>query len=78
MSDPPEIPDGMEDEAAAARKQQRVTLEQMLRNFEANREHFEMTTRHFATLYWLRFQALVAAGFTEAQALDVLKARGIE
>lgn len=78
MGDNPDIPDGMPDEAAVERAQQRVNLERMLQNFEANKEHFEMTTRHMANLYWMRFQALQSVGFTDTQSLDIVKARGIE
>lgn len=55
----------------------RKRIERQMQDFQANREHFEMALRQMAEAYRARFLSLVRAGFTEEQALEIVKARGL-
>lgn len=56
----------------------RKQLENSIKEYRANEEHFEMIIRASAEMLFMRFGYLVKAGFTETQALDIIKARGLE
>ena len=56
----------------------RREIESALKISRANEELVEMAHTDLAKLYWFRYKALCEVGFSEAQALDILKARGLE
>jgi hypothetical protein len=55
----------------------RKEMEEMLQNYRANTEHFEMGTKAMAEMYWMRYKALQDAGFTEQQAFAIIMQRGL-
>ncbi|TQR29410.1 hypothetical protein [Brevibacillus brevis] len=55
-----------------------IELQMMLDDFIKNMPFQIKYFTESAKLYKARFDSLVAAGFTEAQALQILKARGLE
>jgi hypothetical protein len=56
----------------------RRNMEAAFKNMEVNEEHFEMGARKIAEMYYCRYKALKDAGFSEDQAFDIVKARGLE
>ena len=59
-------------------KEQRQEMENVLLSYDANKEHFEMMLMNMAELFFKRFTTLQKAGFTEQQAFEIVKARGLE
>lgn len=58
-------------------RQLRAQLDENLRLFKMHGEAFEENQRLLAQLFFRRFNLLKEAGFTEQQALEIVKARGI-
>jgi len=56
----------------------RRQLEESMMNMRANEEHFEMAANNIARLFYQRYMALQEAGFTEQQAFEIVKTRGLE
>lgn len=55
----------------------RKKMEENLREYRANNEHHEMTTKALAEMYMTRYKALQEAGFTECQAFKIILRRGL-
>jgi len=51
-------------------------LNELLNNFQKQRDILEKIIWEQARLVRIAYQALLAEGFTEAQALEIIKARG--
>lgn len=51
-------------------------LKQLLANFHKNADEFEKIIREQSRLMRIAFQALTAEGFSDYQALEIIKARG--
>ena len=56
----------------------RKEMEGSINNFRANAEHFEMTNGIIAKMFWQRYKALQAEGFTEPQAFEIIIKRGLD
>ncbi len=56
---------------------QRKEMENTLNNFKANEEHYEMMLKNFDKMFYMRYKSLIEAGFTENQAFELVKARGL-
>ena len=54
----------------------RKEMEKGMQSLSANREIMEMAGKEIALLFFNRFINLKDAGFTEEQALEIVKARG--
>ena len=52
-------------------------MEEAVAASRANQEQMEMCVREYAKVLRAAFLGLVSAGFTEVQALEIVKARGI-
>lgn len=57
--------------------QNRAEMEAILSNMHANSEHIEMMVIESAKMLHQRYVALIAAGFGEQQAFEIIKARGL-
>jgi len=84
MSDDDKPPDELDERDPAVRKdaaqkarQQRKEIEHAMQLFETNRDHFDMSQRQVAIMYFVRYSMFVEAGFTEEQAMDIIKIRGL-
>lgn len=66
----------MNENDAPTPDQIRKNLEGAMRNYSANKEHFETLAGNIAELYYAFYLAYVKSGFTKEQALDIIKARG--
>ena len=55
----------------------RKIMEEAVAASRANQEQMEMCVREYAKVLRAAFLGLVSAGFTEVQALEIVKARGI-
>ena len=56
----------------------REALERMTKDLIANQEVLEVSMKPLAQLTKARLDALVGAGFTRGEALDIIKARGLQ
>ena len=56
---------------------QREDIEKAITLLRANKEVFETAHGELAVIYKMAFDNFVRSGFTEVQALDLLKARGL-
>lgn len=54
----------------------RKEIEAAMKNYAANKELFEMSVAQHSEMLYTSYRALMEAGFTEAQALEIVKARG--
>ena len=57
---------------------ERCDFEKILKNFTDNQEVLEASQTALAQILKSKFDALKASGFSEAQALEIIKARGLE
>ena len=62
-----QVPDPMET---------RKYMEAAMKNYAANKEIYEMAVNQQAEMIQTSYRALIGAGFTETQALEIIKARG--
>lgn len=56
---------------------QRHELENAIRSYRSNVEHFEMSIKCTSEALYMRYKALIKAGFTAEQAFEIIKARGL-
>lgn len=80
MSDSDELDEtdpAVRKESAQKARQQRKEIEHAMQLFETNRDHFDMSQKQMAIMYFVRYTMLCEAGFTEEQALEIVKARGL-
>lgn len=54
----------------------RKIIEEQIALLKVSSETLEMLLNEMAKLYKIRFDSLVTVGFSEQQALDIIKARG--
>jgi len=64
-------------DSLARAREQRAEMEEALTMFQANRETYEMTQKQLAQMFFVRFTALIDAGFNEVQAMTLLTTRGL-
>ncbi len=57
-------------------KQRRKDLEETIKEMEANAELFEMGIKHSAHQLRVAYECLVKEGFTNSEALELIKERG--
>lgn len=55
----------------------RKDLENELKNFSANQEHYEMMMNNLSKMMFMRYKALIEVGFSEQQAFEIIKHRGL-
>lgn len=55
----------------------REELEQFIRYNETHGEVMEMAIKQFSSMLRVRYVSLRESGFTEAQAMDIIKSRGV-
>jgi len=55
----------------------RTDLEKILRNLVDNQEMLEASMKPIAQLMFAKLESLTAAGFSRAEAMDLLKQRGL-
>ena len=83
MSDTPDIPDNYDGEEPVTTKQEAVARarkgwERDLAVYEAAEELFESAQPYIGRRYFARYKAYLDAGFTKAQAMELLKEHGVE
>ena len=57
--------------------QSRKQIEEAIKNYEVNSETIEMGLGKQAEITFTYFKKLVEAGFSETQAMEIIKARGV-
>lgn len=55
----------------------RKEVEKGLQAYTANKEHFEMAMKNLAEQMFVLYRAYIEKGFTEQQAFELIKARGL-
>ena len=55
----------------------RRELEESIRDYKMNQEHFEMAIKNMAEQMFFAYKEYIKAGFSEQQAFDLVKTRGI-
>jgi hypothetical protein len=58
-------------------KKIRKDLEESIKDLRGNSDLFDMMHTETSQSLFTRYQALIKAGFTENQALEIIKARGL-
>jgi len=66
------------EEKAMTRDDERKKMERALDDFKANQEHSEMMYVEMARIVYQGYTCLIKAGFTQEQALELIKARGLQ
>lgn len=56
----------------------RIEIEKSVKEMRMNFEAFSMLMDEYSKILYNRFESLMNVGFTDEQALDIIKARGLE
>jgi len=54
------------------------TIRKILSDYARNQEITEEATKQVCQLFYYRYQAFIEAGFSESQAFELIKLRGLE
>jgi len=55
----------------------RNSIEEALHNMSINGEHFDMLMKNQSKMFYKRYTSLVEEGFSECQAFEIVKHRGL-
>jgi len=57
--------------------EQRKNMEEQIKNFQTNEEHYEMLMSNMSKILFIRYKTLIASGFSDEQAFEIVKSRGM-